>query len=659
MKFLTTLTTLAIMLCMTAGAIAAETITNFDSDIEVKANGTLRVTEDITVNVEGREIKRGIFRDFPTEYKDRRGNWVSFGFNVVGVWLDGGPVPYQVSDYQNGKRVRIGDANRTVSRGEHTYTITYETTHQITFLDATDELYFNVTGNGWAFPIDAGRTTVTLPEGAVLGRVEAYTGGYGSSAQNADIVRRAANEIEVTLTRGLGPKSGLTVLMEWQAGIITRPTATEKATRLVRDNGWMAVGALTVLITFLYGYKAWQAVGKDPVGRPVVAQYGPPKGADGKPMSPALCRFVQKMGTDETVFTAAIVSMAAKGYLIIEENPGDTVTFRRTGRGDIALSAGEQAIADHLLGRDDAFTIGGAYNKSFALALKRFFFAVERGEKHYFQRNSGVAVSTFAVAFAGIVAMVASSGYLLVGLAGLALTGLVAWWGTSAIKKGERAERAGIVTAAGFALGLLLILAAAMMQGDAYFAPFMVLPVILCMVAAIVFAVLMPARTPFGQSVHDEIEGLKLYMSVAEKDRMNFHNPPERTPEHFEELLPYAIALGVENRWGDQFDDVLKAAATRQGQDEYQPGWYHGRHRHGYGIGRHFAYGAIGGAIASTVNSSIAAAASPPSSSGSSGFSGGGGLLGRRWWRRRWWRLVSLAIQPPAYRPRRRGHNFP
>lgn len=549
MKLLKTLLVFAALLVVVPrAAMAAETITNFDSDITVLANGTLRVTEDITVNVEGREIKRGIFRDFPTEYKDRRGNWVSFGFEVVGVRLDGGPVPYQVSDYQNGKRLRIGDANRTVSRGEHTYTITYETTHQITFLDATDELYFNVTGNGWAFPIEAGRATVTLPEGAMLGRVEAYTGGYGSSAQNADIIRRAANEIEVNLTQGLGRQQGLTVLMEWQAGIVTRPTAAEKAERLVRDNGWMAIGALTVLITFLYGYKAWQAVGKDPVGRPVVAQYGPPKGADGKPMSPALCRFVQKMGTDETVFTAAIVSMAAKGYLTIEENPGDTVTFRRTGRDDVQLSAGEQVIADHLFGQDDAFTIGGAYNKSFSISLKRFYFAVERGEKHYFQRNSSVAVSTFAVAFAGIVAMVAASGYLLVGLLGIGLAALLAWWGASTLGKAERAARAGLVTAAGFTLGLILILAAAMMKGDAYFAPFMVLPVILCMLAAIVFAVLMPARTPFGQSVHDEIEGLKLYMSVAEKDRMNFHNPPDRTPEHFEALLPYAIALGVENR---------------------------------------------------------------------------------------------------------------
>ena len=39
----------------------------------------------------------------------------------------------------------------------------------------------------------------------------------------------------------------------------------------------------------------------------------------------------------------------------------------------------------------------------------------------------------------------------------------------------------------------------------------------------------------------DGIEGFRLYLGVAEKDRMNFLTPPEQTPQLFEKYLPYAI----------------------------------------------------------------------------------------------------------------------
>ena len=48
---------------------------------------------------------------------------------------------------------------------------------------------------------------------------------------------------------------------------------------------------------------------------------------------------------------------------------------------------------------------------------------------------------------------------------------------------------------------------------------------------------------------------------------------PQDTPEVFEKYLPYAIALGVENRWADRFAGVL-AAASAQGQQGFA--WYSG-----------------------------------------------------------------------------------
>ncbi len=71
----------------------------------------------------------------------------------------------------------------------------------------------------------------------------------------------------------------------------------------------------------------------------------------------------------------------------------------------------------------------------------------------------------------------------------------------------------------------------------------------------------------------DRIAGFKQYLSITERERLDRMTPPEDTPELFEKYLPYAIALGVENRWAERFAGVLAAAAV-QGQQGFA--WYSG-----------------------------------------------------------------------------------
>ena len=128
----------------------------------------------------------------------------------------------------------------------------------------------------------------------------------------------------------------------------------------------------------------------------------------------------------------------------------------------------------------------------------------------------------------------------------------------------------------------------------------------------IVFYQLLRAPTALGRKVLDEIEGLKLYLSVAEQDRMNFHNPPQQTPELFEKFLPYALALGVEHEWAEQFSAMFQRLES-QGT-HYTPHWYMGGSWSGVsGVGN----------FASTLGKSISSSIS--SSSGSSGGGGAGG----------------------------------
>ncbi|MCB1391396.1 MAG: DUF2207 domain-containing protein, partial [Rhodobacteraceae bacterium] len=131
----------------------------------------------------------------------------------------------------------------------------------------------------------------------------------------------------------------------------------------------------------------------------------------------------------------------------------------------------------------------------------------------------------------------------------------------------------------------------------------------------VLFFWLMPAPTVDGQRLAEEIEGYRLYLSVAEAERMNMEGAPRITPEVYETHLPYAIGLGVEKQWSKAFAAALAKAGKSEAS--YQPHFYRGGTWESGNIAR-----AVGG-MATSIGSSIASA-TPSSSSSSSGSSGGG-----------------------------------
>lgn len=74
-----------------------------------------------------------------------------------------------------------------------------------------------------------------------------------------------------------------------------------------------------------------------------------------------------------------------------------------------------------------------------------------------------------------------------------------------------------------------------------------------------------------GREVMDEIDGLRLYFQLAEKDRMALADAPSMSPSHYETLLPYAVALGVEKVWSKHFENAL---AEARAANDYDPSWY-------------------------------------------------------------------------------------
>ena len=151
---LTAVTVLALLAGATAASAQSERILNFKSFIKVHPDASMTVTEDITVQATGQEIKRGIIRDFPTTYRDRLGNTVTVGFKVEEVLRDGRTEPYHTQSVSNGVKICIGQKDVFLQAGVYTYTIRYRVDRELGFFKDFDELYWNVTGNGWTFAID-------------------------------------------------------------------------------------------------------------------------------------------------------------------------------------------------------------------------------------------------------------------------------------------------------------------------------------------------------------------------------------------------------------------------------------------------------------------------------------------------------------------------
>ncbi len=621
---------------------AAETITSFRSDIQVEADGDLIVTETIAVVAEGRDIRRGIYRDFPTV----RGRtwWGAFrtSFEVQEVLRDGAPEPWFTQSIPGGTRLYIGNADRTVSRGPHTYAITYRTDRQLGFFENHDELYWNVTGNFWSFPIERASAVVRLPQGAAVSSADAFTGRAGDTSTDAEFAYPAGGAT-VTATRAFRPGEGLTIAITWPKGFVTEPTAMDALRYAARDNLGVLAGLAGLSIVFAFYLWAWSHYGRDPARGTIVAEYDPPKN-----LSPAACRYILNMSWDQKAFTSAVVDMAARGFMSLNEGESEkgkkVFTLTRTDKteAEAELSPGERAIAKELFApRRASITLDAEERSAItgAISALRRALAREHGLVH-FVSNAGLLWIGSGLSAAAIGAMLALSpdsppaDMIAGGFIGF--VAILIYFGIKNFLKGVREGGTGrrLVTVMGLVAALVfggqfaaIFFKAAQVTAESGWASGLLslggLTVVMLAIINLIFFEIMKAPTLLGRRLMDHIEGFKHYLTVAEQDRLNFHNPPELTPERFEAFLPYAIALDVENEWGEQFNGAMARVAAERGEtwrdQGYTPRWYAGG----------FRSGAAGwGALGSALTSSIATAATPPSSSsggGRGGFSGGGG----------------------------------
>src|SRR5690606_33272745 len=406
----------------------------------------------------------------------------------------------------------------------HTFTIRYRTTRQLGFFDDHDELYWNAIGTGWAFDIDSGAAEVRLPEPVPVGQMtaEAYTGAQGEQGTDYTASLPAPGTARYELTQPLAPREGMTIVLTFPKGVVQAPTTAQRLRWFFSDNGGVLVALAGLVAVMLYCFLEWRRVGRDPRKGVIIPRYTPREG-----MTPGGLRYVKRGGYDMRCFSSDVLALAVGGHLEINR---DKRLLKDEWRLDQSAKQAERpslAVQQTLL--------SGLFASSPSLVLKNTnASAVQRARNahstaldhdfhpHYFKRNTRSLIVPILIMFV---------------TAALAL-----------------------VLSGGFGILVIALAIAAMI------------------ITIVVFGFLVRAPTAEGRALLDEIEGLKLYLGVAGRVELAGLQGPEAPSvldaKRYEELLPYAVALEVEDAWTNKFTLAVGAAAATAAAAGIS--WYHG-----------------------------------------------------------------------------------
>jgi uncharacterized membrane protein len=544
------------------------TVTDFSADYTLSTadkQGELHVVERIDVDFT--DSNHGVLRALPKTYKNQ-----SLDLHINSVTSSSGaPSSYTTYD-QNGNTVlRIGDPNRTVT-GAQEYTIDYTMQNVMTFYTDHDELYWDVNGDQWQQPFTHVAATLHLPPGLDLSKYGAkcFAGSYGSQTGDCSTQLVDNSTVKFETAHALTSYQTLTLVAGFPKGSFAPASFFER----FRDKLGPALEfSIPVLVALVGGFVWWLKVGRDAKGRGVIVPaYSPPDG-----ISPLEAGTITDFNVDNRDITATIIDLARRGYMKIIETRKDRLVLKDSLSYSLQLEKND-------------YTELNAYEQAIMGAL----FPINTvGQVLELTKNVSTLYKTAEDLDKDIPKNLAGQGYFRQDPHKFALK-----WGS---------------------------IFAVVYIGAAFLGPFagvhagwLVAGLVLGSVIFLLFLRIIPARTAKGTAAKEQLLGLKMYMEVAEKDRLEkLEGPnaryaanagaPVRTVELFEKLLPYAIVMGVEKEWATQFNDLYTSP----------PSWYSGNFT-AFNAG--YLVGSLSTGFSPVVNSSFSA----PRSSGSSGFGGGG-----------------------------------
>jgi uncharacterized membrane protein len=553
-----------LVMTLAATSLSAQrsySIEGFDAQIRVNRDASIDVTETITARFVG--SYNGLYRTIPIKYRNAQGlNW-TLGVSLQSARDDAGR-NLRTETSREGANIKFKVWIPGAMNATRTLVLRYHATNGLRFFDEHDELYWNVTGDQWEVPIRAATAEITLPPGATGLRAIAFNGMYGATARDARVTIDG-NVVRIVMPHALDYHEDLTAVVGWDKGLVTAPTAADRAMETASSN-WPLLFPIPV---FLFAFWRWRRNGRDPRRRPIAVQYEPPAN-----VSPAEAGTLLDNSADMRDITATLVDLAVRGYMRIEEQQnvklfglfggGTSYTFHRLKTAE-GLTPHERVVFDGIFGlHGDQVQLDELKDEFYKQLspIRDAIFTQLTGSGFYQRRPDKVKQIWIGC-----------------GIGAAVLIGV-----------------GGSFVAAAFLLTPVSFIIAAVVSG----------------IILLIFAQIMPARTDAGSRALEHVLGFEEFLRRVETD--NLKRIILGHPELFDKYLPYAMAFGVEKQFARAFEGIYTQA----------PQWYVGPSVMSFNVGHFSSSMSHLSTVAATTMSS-----SPRSSSGSGfgggGSSGGGG----------------------------------
>jgi len=492
------------------------------------------------------------------------------------------------TDSDDGDFLVVTIAAKHYVHGAQTYVIRYSQKNVIHYPDNAkdDEFYRDVNGTGWAQQFGTVTGSLHVPASlapTLTGQTACYQGTYGSSTPCDDIQTTSNGSGKVVTAHGnrLGPRANVTMVVGFRSGTFAPRDSSFFASPAALPMIGVTILALLALIGAVVTRRTlW----RNAPGRPtIIAEYQPPKNVDVL----LAARLVKADGRVSMV--AGILDLAVRGILRMLHTEGKG--FRRD----------EFSVE---LMRDSDLT---SADRSLAHAV---FGDIAVGVRQDLSTRSAELGKRITTLLAAVPARATAEGF----------------------QRSTKGRRRTVLTIVGIVAAVGSVVTCVAMTGEDYGGAWPIALTLLAIafgIATVILASTARPLTALGAETRDHLAGLKLYIELAEADRMRVLQSPEgalrtSTPlsdeqvlQLNERLLPYAVLFKRDKEWMRVIGDAYEAAGT-------SPSWYSGSGA--------FNTALLVSSISSFSASSSTWAGSASSSSGSGfgggGFGGGGGFSG-------------------------------
>ena len=571
---------------------AYEHILFFDSLARFQPNGSMEMRENITVLSLGKEIRRGIFRTLPLSWHRQDGKIFSVDYVIKSVSRNGLPEPYSLDRTTKALTVRIGSADRTLKPGIYNYEIRYQVSNHFSRFHDWDELYWNVTGNDWSWPIGKVRFQLVLPDAAGqlnadgrdarLRTIDVYTGRQGAKDHHAIILPDGS----IQTSRPLATGEGLTVVYTWPRDILAGAAAPEAVWPLVHLLvPTLATSIIWLPLLLLVGYY-WLWWRKNVIAAgfkmpPVTPLFSLPAA-----MSPGYLRFITQRKYDDVAFSSDLLGLVAKRAIRLTSKKSQTKgawssspvdeqwLSRQPDEKHKPLNPNEKQLMSLLFSAKRKNINLSTPHQTLMQNARRWLEKCCEEQKSQLCRTWGkplrhcIYIALLIPIVCGIGFSPAAAALTVPCLLFVSVGGVMTYLCLRFLRNPMKTLRS---------LGPVMILMALVFSPFATVAggvfllgmlPLTQLPAgypgaLLTAIALCAFvAWKTPRYTQKGLNDLAVAKGLKLYIKTAEEKRYQTLYPPDQMVAHFESLLPVALALGVGKTLANTFSRYLSSTGA-------------------------------------------------------------------------------------------------